>query len=276
MKKLYTMVAALLVCGVVYAAQDTDVTNREVRDPKKLETWLETNASDAETRIAVLETSLGTNVANEAVTILGLTVSGDLDVGTNAAVGGTLGVTGVATFTAESVHNGGIDADYLTVDAAAGVDTKTAGKLVIGAATATSLDLGAADIDTTVLGPLNVLEATGKGIDTTGAGALYLGEAVATSVVLGASDANTTVAGDLTVSGLDIDSAAGAMTVGKAAATSLALGAADITTTVSGPLVVSGAALWLGTNGYFEVVDGVLNFVGHNGFTNAVDADITQ
>jgi hypothetical protein len=72
-----------------------------------------------------------------------------------------------------------------------------AGAMTVGKAAATSLALGAADIDITVLGPLNVLEATGKGIDTTGAGALYLGEAVATSVILGATDAPTTVAGGL-------------------------------------------------------------------------------
>lgn len=121
-----------------------------------------------------------------------------------------------------------------------------AGAMTVGKAAATSLALGAADIDITVLGPLNVLEATGKGIDTTGAGALYLGEAVATSVVLGASDANTTVAGDLTVSGGDITATGNA------------------------------AKIWLGTNGYFQVSSGALQFVGHNGFTNALDADITQ
>jgi hypothetical protein len=36
------------------------------------------------------------------------------------------------------------------------------------------------------------------------------------------------------------------------------------------------AKIWLGTNGYFQVSSGALQFVGHNGFTNALDADITQ
>jgi len=40
------------LAGVLYATQDTALTQREVRDPRQLETWLETNAADAETRIA--------------------------------------------------------------------------------------------------------------------------------------------------------------------------------------------------------------------------------
>lgn len=66
----------------------------------------------------------------------------------NLKVDGTFTQVGVATFTAESVHNGGIDANYITVDAAAGIDTKTAGELKIGAATATSVTIG--DAGTTV------------------------------------------------------------------------------------------------------------------------------
>ena len=48
-----------------------------------------------------------------------------------------------------------------------------------------------------------------------------------------------------------------------------------ITTTTSGTTVASGA-LWLGTNGYFQVSGGALQFVGHNSFTNEIDADITK
>lgn len=55
------MVAA--VCGFVFSSQDTTLDQREVRDPKKLETWLEANASDAETRIAALESgSISSNL----------------------------------------------------------------------------------------------------------------------------------------------------------------------------------------------------------------------
>lgn len=318
-----------------------------------------------------------------------LSVGDDATITGAATVGETLGVTGVATFTAESVHNGGIDTDYVTIDAGYGVDVKSSGTLKLGETTATkveisvagietevqgtldviggldvnedvTIDLDAADeeiaiaqtstagtadtplisinddrtgatantpgeatlkidaegthaigvidgivaiessldtyaagtlklgddvatkvevadtaVTTEIQGPLTVLGSTGAGIDAMGATALYIGEATATSVVLGASDADTTVAGDLVVTGLDIDSAAGPMTVGKATATSLALGASDITTTINGTTVAAGA-LWLGTNGYFEVVGGALNFVGHNSFTNEIDGDITQ
>jgi hypothetical protein len=88
-----------------------------------------------------------------SATLSAVTVQG------NGTVGGTLGVTGVATFTAESVHNGGIDADYVTTDAGAGVDSKTAGALALGAATATSVDVSKAGAMTTVKGTLNVDQA---------------------------------------------------------------------------------------------------------------------
>ena len=64
MKKYIVICAALVavLAAVVYAAQDTDISNREVRDPKKLEAWLEANAQDAETRIAADEAVGVTNV----------------------------------------------------------------------------------------------------------------------------------------------------------------------------------------------------------------------
>lgn len=77
----------------------------------------------------------------------------------NFSATGTAGITGVATFTAESVHNGGIDTDYVTVDAGAGVDCKAAGALQLGIATATSVDIGVAATMTTVKGTLNVDQA---------------------------------------------------------------------------------------------------------------------
>jgi len=59
MKYGYLILASLLVGGVAYAAQDTTLTERELRDPKQLEPWLEANASDAETRIAAIEDGSG-------------------------------------------------------------------------------------------------------------------------------------------------------------------------------------------------------------------------
>ena len=112
-----------------------------------------------------------------------------------------------------------------------------AAKMTIAGATSTSLDLGAAGITTTVLGPLEVLEATSKGIDTTGAGALYIGQANATSMVLGASDCVVTST-----------AAMYAPKIGIAA-----------------------------TTGYFSVVSTTqLVFVAESGATtNVIDADIT-
>lgn len=52
-----TTIAALIAVAVAgaYAAQDTDITPREVRDPKTLETWLDANAADAQSRLAAVE-----------------------------------------------------------------------------------------------------------------------------------------------------------------------------------------------------------------------------
>jgi hypothetical protein len=59
MKTINAILAALLVCGAAcWAAQDTDITNREVRDPKQLEPWLEANAADAQSRLATIETTM--------------------------------------------------------------------------------------------------------------------------------------------------------------------------------------------------------------------------
>lgn len=154
MKKL--LISALVMAvAIAQAAQKTTFTQKEVRDPRQLAVILAANATDAETRLA----TIGTNE--------------------NAVVTGTLGVTGVATFTAESVHNGGLDADYVTVDAAAGIDTKTAGALVVGAATATSVSVGASDAGVTIPGTLAVtgvatLTAAPKLTATTATGAIAL------------------------------------------------------------------------------------------------------
>jgi len=75
------------------------------------------------------------------------------------SVSGVSTFTGVATFTAESVHNGGIDADYITTDAAAGIDSKTAGTLVVGASTATKVEIADTAVETEIQGTLDQQEA---------------------------------------------------------------------------------------------------------------------
>jgi hypothetical protein len=77
-----------------YAAQDVAIERVEVRDPVRLEAFLEANASDAETRIAVLETSIGTNAAGQTVSLGALTSTGTVTAA--QLVGGGAGVTNVA------------------------------------------------------------------------------------------------------------------------------------------------------------------------------------
>jgi hypothetical protein len=55
MKKYIIGLLALLVCGAAWAAQNTDITPRQVRDPKQLEVWLDANAADAQSRLASVE-----------------------------------------------------------------------------------------------------------------------------------------------------------------------------------------------------------------------------
>lgn len=66
-----------MACGLLsaYAAQDTAIDNVEVRDPIRLETYLEANATDAQSRLAALEVSLGTNTTT-LVTVGALTTTG--------------------------------------------------------------------------------------------------------------------------------------------------------------------------------------------------------
>lgn len=70
--------------------------------------------------------------------------------------------TSVASLTVAGALTVGttIDGDSITVDAGAGLDTQEAGALVVGAATATSLTLGASDITTAVAGPLTAPRLT--------------------------------------------------------------------------------------------------------------------
>lgn len=70
------VLAALLACAAsLWAAQDTDITPREVKDPKTLETWLEANASDAQSRLAAVESS-GATGSNTLVTVGALSTTG--------------------------------------------------------------------------------------------------------------------------------------------------------------------------------------------------------
>lgn len=164
MKIRIGILALALLSFVAQAAQDTALTNREVRDPKQLEPWLEANAADAQARLASLEAS-----TNAAATVSNLTVTA------NATIAGTLGVTGAATLTGNAIANE--------------LDARTATALLLGKATATSVAIGASDAGVTVPGTLGVtgvatFTAAPKFTATTAAGAVTLtatnGPAVAT------------------------------------------------------------------------------------------------
>lgn len=85
MKKIIFIAAIVAACGVIHAAQDTSLTERELRDPKQLQPWLEANASDAQTRLTALESSTSVTAS----------VIGDFAVASNLTVGGTAVLTGV-------------------------------------------------------------------------------------------------------------------------------------------------------------------------------------
>jgi len=98
MKKYGYTLLALLACGAVYATQDATLTQRQVRDPRQLETYLEANATDAETRIAAVEGASNITLASNKVFIgngsgkaAPQTISGDIGVTTDAVVSITAG-----------------------------------------------------------------------------------------------------------------------------------------------------------------------------------------
>ena len=137
--------------------------------------------------------------------------------------------------------------------------------LSLGPALATSVEIGASGIDTTVLGPLNVLEATGKGIDTTGAGALHLGESVATSVVIADTTVLTDVKGTLSVdeaatfdSTVALDGATTCTNLTVDAGATLALLGVSVTWTNTGSITVDGTVAAT-TNQTFLSATGVTN-----------------
>jgi hypothetical protein len=85
MKKFFILLA-VAITAIAYAAQDSSLSIRQVRDPVQLKAKLNANFADAESRIAELEVTIGTNV-NGAVSVASLTASG-------AVMGGSLSTTG--------------------------------------------------------------------------------------------------------------------------------------------------------------------------------------
>lgn len=88
----------------------------------------------------------GVWVDTYAIAVQGAATLATLAVEGNASVGGTLGVTGLATLTGNGAANE--------------LDTRTATALLLGKATATSVTLGATDANTSVAGALAVAGAS--------------------------------------------------------------------------------------------------------------------
>ena len=135
---------------------------------------------------------------------------------------------------------GTVDANAFTVNAGAGLDNQSAGALLLGASTATSVEIADAGVTTDIQGPVTILGTTGAGLDTAGATAMYIAQATATSLNLGASDIDTISLGRITVlagagEGLDT-TGAGALEIGAATAPSVDIADAGVLTHVQGPL----------------------------------------
>lgn len=94
------VLAGALFGLVAYAAQDVAIERVEVRDPVRLEAYLEANATDAQARLAALEGSLGTNptlaVAVGALATTGTATAAIGSIGV-LTVTGSMSTTGVVT-----------------------------------------------------------------------------------------------------------------------------------------------------------------------------------
>jgi hypothetical protein len=180
MKKMIAVwMASACMAGVALAQQSTALDGTaEVRNPVRLKAWLEANATDAEARLVVLESSLGTNVANEAVYVLNLS-AGTFAVSTNATVGGTLGVTGAATLGAGS-YAGSLTAGALAVstNATVGGTLGVTGATTLGTAYSLAQTAGSLAVTT----------------NATVGGTLYVGGGLwSTNVILEASGNTNTI-----------------------------------------------------------------------------------
>ena len=128
------------------------------------------------------------------------------------------------------------NADTFVADAGSGIDVASAGTLVLGAATATKVEIADTGVVTEVQGGLTVQ----GDIDTASAGAMTIGAATATSVAIADTGVPTDIQGAVTIQG-DIDTAgAGTMTIGAATATKVEIADTGVETEIQGPLDVIG------------------------------------
>lgn len=235
MKKILTVLAALLVCGVVYAAQKTSFTQREVRDPRRLAVHLEDNASDAQTRIAALEAGA---------------LSGDL------SIAGTM--TAVST-------NGASTNTIITVDA-----EMDGAHIKAESVTASALD---PTIVTNVLADGMTLPAVnGAAVTNIAGGNIASGDIALARVSAGlpAYDVAGFTNGILDAARVPFDAPGAIGGTTPAAGSFSTVDASGAVTANSGLTIISGAY-----TGVFNIVSTTLTFVVNGSITNVIDADIT-
>ena len=153
MKKFAGITMLFLViagfAGFLFATQDSTLSNVEVRDPRRLEPWLEANALDAETRLAAAEAGTSIPLANTKIL-----VGNAGGTGTAVVVSGdaTLANTGALTINNVSVQADDIalaNGTVLVGDAGGtGTAVTVSGDITIGnTGVAAIQDLAVADND---------------------------------------------------------------------------------------------------------------------------------
>jgi hypothetical protein len=129
MKVLFAAVLMVLIVVLAFAAQDTTLTERELRNPKTLLPWLEDNASDAETRIAAVEAAgVGGTLADGKI-IVGddSDEAADVDMSGDATIDNAGALTLADAFQAHTVTITNVDGEdgsaVVTVEIRDGADT---------------------------------------------------------------------------------------------------------------------------------------------------------
>jgi hypothetical protein len=176
---------ALLVCGAAMAAQDTDIDPRQVRDPKMLETWLDANAADAQSRLATIETTMpsATLVSNKYLKVW--------------AANGSLTTSNLTSAVAIPVTSGG-----------SGAATFTDGGILLGSGTGAFTALGAASNGQIPIGDgttdpvLATISGTADEVDVSnGAGTITIGIVNPLSAAKGGTGAATLTEGGMLCGG---------------------------------------------------------------------------
>ena len=205
-----------------------------------------------------------------------------LVVSSNATVGGTLDVTGIATFTASPILNGG-DITNGTTTNANNIFATSTGKTTLGGG---AIDMGATATATTIKGTLNVVEAVTldttlgvTGITTLTGDLIANGGDITNAVVATANNIFATSTGKTTLGGGAIDMGAtatattikGTLNVNEAVTLDTTLDVTGVST-LTGSLKANAALNWFGCK-KFHSFAGTLASIG-DGSTAFADNDV--